>query len=487
MSGTKRYADSLTKELIESFESVRQELDVPVSFQPHIAQSAADSIALGPRLAEGRKLQAQDHTQLPLITIDPPTSTDLDQAFYATRTEGGYRVFYAIADLAVYVQPRDLVDVEARKRGVTLYSPDHRASLHPECINEQASSLLANQTRHAMLWQIDLDEQANQLNAHLGRALVSSKAKLSYRECQTAIDDPSAASKQSLDHRETLLLLEEIGEKRIALEIERGAISLQLPSQEIERHNGQYRLIYDATLPIERWNAQISLLAGMAAAEIMVDAGCGLLRTLPPLDPATVNDVRNLANALDISWPQQISYPDRMRSLDPSNGRQAALLSRAARSFRGAGYEAFTNAELPENQLHGAVAARYSHVTAPLRRLCDRFSNEIVVAACAGQEPPQWALEALEDLPALMNKARNKDSSLDRAMIDLLETFTLRDRIGESFEAIVLSHTRYGAKILLRDPAIVAFVKTQPELGTKIAIKLTSVDVKKRRVNFKPI
>lgn len=470
--------NSFSQEFETGFSQIRDEMAIPVTFPEPVLDAARAAAAAGPKLPPGVTKPYIDRTDLALITIDPPTSTDLDQAFYAEATaHGGYRVWYAIADVAAFVHPDDPLDVEARERGVTLYCPDMRASLHPEEINEAAASLLPDTTKPAVLWRIDLDDQGRQVDVHVERAMVMSRAKLSYAHAQAGIDANRGDS--------TLELLRTIGQARQRLEIERGAISLQLPAQEITRMaNGDYELAFDTSLAVEGWNAQISLLTGMAAAGLMIQAGQGLLRTLPPLDEVTVAQVRRSANALGIEWDDSVSYPDRVRLLDPNVPAQAALLTRAARSFRGAGYEAFTGGKLPDQPLHGAIASTYSHVTAPLRRICDRYANEIVLAHCGGYEPPAWTIERLDELPKIMGAARQKDRSLERAIVDFVEAVALQSRIGERFQGVVLGHRRNGADVQISNPAVIAAVNSKPPIGSTVDLELRQVDTTARRVIF---
>lgn len=464
-------------EIDDGFAAIRDELEVPSSFPAEVVDEAERVALRGPQIPPGANNEYLDQTDLELLTIDPPGSIDLDQAFAAERQGDGYRVWYAIADVASFVAPGSALDAEARVRGVTLYSPDQRASLHPEALNESAGSLLPDTIKPAVLWQIDLDGDGNQTAATAQRAMVRSREKLTYKQAQDRID--------ANDGTISLELLREIGKLRQQLEAERGAISLQLPSQVISPNGeGDYTLHYETSLPVEGWNAQISLLTGMAAGQLMVEAGHGLLRTLPPLHKGTIKEVRRAAQALDVEWPSEMSYPDRVRQLDPNNPHEAALLVRAARSFRGAGYDAFFNHEVPEQPLHGAIAAIYAHVTAPLRRVADRFANEVVLSHCGGIDAPAWALEALEELPSIMNAARRRDGQLERAHVDFVETIALRCRIGETFDGIVLSHTRKGAKVQLRDPAVLAPIRDQPEIGDVVRLRLEAVDSQKRRVEF---
>jgi len=477
MASLRIIGQAFDNELEQGFAAIRRELEVPASFPEAVVAEAEAVTTRGPLVPPGATTHVVDRTDLALRTIDPPGSIDLDQAFAAERHQDGYRVWYAIADVASFVAPGGALDTEARSRGVTLYSPDQRASLHPKTLNESAGSLLAGTIKPAVLWEIDLDADGHQTTATARRAMVRSCEQLTYRQAQDRIDGN--------DGTVSLELLREIGKLRQQIEADRGAISLQLPAQEISpQGDGDYELHYDTSMPVEGWNAQISLLTGMAAGQIMVEAGHGLLRTLPPLEMETVKQVRRAARALDVDWPDGVSYPDRVRTLDPNTPSEAALLVRAARSFRGAGYEAFFDHHVPKQPLHGAIAAIYAHVTAPLRRVCDRFANEIVLAHCGGIEAPAWALEALEQLPAIMTSARQRDGALERASVDFVETVALRCRVGEIFDGMVLSHSRNGAKVQLHDPAVLAPIREQPEVGEMVRLRLDSVDSKKRRVEF---
>jgi len=465
------------EEIHRGLEEIRADLEIPDSFPEAVLSEAAERVAAGAMIPPDSAATAvADRTGIPLVTIDPPGSMDLDQAFAGEQTSSGWRVHYAIADVAAWVPPGGAIDADSRERGFTMYSPDSRAPLHPPMLSEGAASLLPDVDRQALLWTIDLGDDGMLKEAHLERALVRSRAKLSYRDAATLVDegeDPVLAS------------LREIGVRREALEIERGAVSLRLASQEVVRNNGAFALEYDESLPVEGWNAQISLLTGIAAAKIMIDGGIGLLRTLPRPDERTVRELRRTARALDIDWPASDVYADVVRRLDPNDPRESALIAQSARGLRGAGYEAF-NGELPEHTEHSAIASDYAHVTAPLRRLGDRFANECVLAQCAGSTPPDWVVETLPELPKLLGRARNREGSLERSVVDLVEAAVLQSRVGESFEGIItdVDENRSRSKIQLIDPAVVAYIDGVAELGDVVTVQLTEADIDKRRVRF---
>jgi exoribonuclease R len=459
------------------FAKIRAELDVPTAFPDAVmidAEAATQSTGPDDRV---------DARHIDFVAIDPPGATDLDQTFAAERRGDGYRVFYAIADVGDFIQPGGPLDHEARGRGTTLYSPDTRTPLHPPIISEDRASLLAGGDKPALLWTIDLDADAMPVHWRLERATVRTRAAISYATAQAKIDT-------GLDRNDPLALLAEIGPQRQEREAERGGVSLNLPAQEVVDHNGSYSLEFDQALPVEGWNAQISLLTGIVAGQTMLDAGVGVLRTLPPPYDDAVDRLRLTAVALGLDWAADRAYTDFVRSLAGDSPAASAFLLQATRTLRGAGYVGFTGGEVPKYPEHGAIASVYAHVTAPLRRLVDRFGNEILLSLFAGVDPPAWAVEALEELPSLMGKARQRESALERAMVDFTEAVVLEHSVGEVFtgHVIDLDRRRNSAVVQLADPAVVASVpQTDRKLAERLDLRLDAVDVNERHVRFVPV
>src|SRR5262245_12560604 len=176
-------------ELADDFARVRADLDVPAGFPPEVDAEAAAVAARGPVLPpgipDGVRRDARD---LELVTVDPIGSRDLDQAFHAERQGNGFRVHYAIADVAAFVAPGGALDREAFVRGETLYLPDGRAPLYPDVLGEGAASLLPAVDRPAVLWTFELDTDARPLATQCERAVVHSRAAWSYTDTQAAID-----------------------------------------------------------------------------------------------------------------------------------------------------------------------------------------------------------------------------------------------------------------------------------------------------------
>lgn len=452
---------------------IQAEQKLDVTFAPEVL-AAADAAASGPRLPE------LDRTDLAFVTIDPPGAMDLDQAMHLERDGDGYVVHYAIADVAAFVTAGDAIDVEARRRGESLYGADSKIPLHPPALSEGAASLLPGQVRPAFLWTIRLDAQGAQTEAHVERARVRSTARLDYAGVQRQLDDGSAS--------EVLELLATVGKLREAQEVARGGVSLPLPEQEVDCSTTPWKLEFRAVLPVEGWNAQISLLTGFAAARIMLDGKVGVLRTLPPADEHAVKRLRRTAHGLGVAWPADVTYPAFVHGLDPARPADLAMVTATTTLLRGAGYAAF-DGTVPEQPLHAALASPYAHVTAPLRRLVDRFGLEVCASLCAGAPVPDWARAGLGELPELMQASGHRSHTYERAVLDLVEATILAGRVGESFLGVVVEADRDDARkgeAIVREPAINAPVSgTLPlPVGEELQLRLVEADPATRKVRF---
>jgi exoribonuclease R len=449
---------------------LRENLDVSLRF-PEPVLADAEQAVRSPRLPDA------DETGIPFVTIDPPESMDLDQAMHLERRGSGYCVKYAIADVSAFVDPDGPMDQEAHRRGQTLYAPDENALLYPAALSEGAGSLLPGETRPALVWTMQVDASGEGVDVGLRRALVRSREKLDYAGVQRSLEDGTAS--------ESLQLLREVGLLRQEREQRRGGIDLQIPEQAVTEGPEGYTLAFRAPLPVEGWNAQISLMTGQAAAELMLAAKVGLLRTLPEAEPRAVDRLRRTAKALRIDWPRELSYAALIRTLDPERPTHAAFLAESTVLLRGSGYAAFDD-EVPSRPAHAGVGAPYAHATAPLRRVVDRFVGEACLAVAAGEDVPDWVRAALPRLPEEMEVSNHRAQQYEAGIISIVEAAVLERSVGETFDAVVVEVDEHdgGGTIQLTEPAVTAHCEGDPPLGERVRVRLTLADVAKRQVRF---
>lgn len=443
--------------------AIREQYQVPQDFPAHVL-AAADLAAARPLTGHA------DRTAIPFVTLDPATSTDLDQAFWIEQAGADLILFYAIADVAWFVDDGDAVDVEAWKRGETIYLPDGKAGLYPQVLSERAASLLPDGPRAAIIFTVRLDPEGNATLDGAERAVIRSRAKLAYdRVTDRELPPAFAAFAARMD----------------AAEAARGAARVDPPEQEVEAlGEARYSLAFRPLLASERHNAALSLSANLAIAAALQQAGTGLFRVMAGPSAKALARLRMTAAALGLAWPEGTDLKALERTLDQSNPHHAAFMIAIRRAGNGAGYAPWIPGVTP---WHEAIAATYAHATAPLRRLADRYVIRATLAVANGQPVPAAVEDAFRRLPAVMAKADATAGQIERAVIDLAETVMLHGREGERFAACVTDTDGDSARVQLVDLPVVTRARIPGATpGQRLDLRLDGADVAGRRLAFAP-
>jgi exoribonuclease R len=450
--------------LSDGLAAIRTQFRVPEGFPPDVLAAADEAAARVPS-------EHADWTNRTFVTLDPASSTDLDQAFTIERAGTDLLLHYAIADVAWFVTDGDPLDTEAWKRGTTTYLPDGKANLYPPALSEKAASLLPGGPRPAVVLtsRIAPDGAANLEGAV--RALIESRAKLAY---ETVRDEDLPAG------------FAELAARIEAAEDRRGAARVNPPEQEVTRDaGGHFTLRFRPQLASEERNAAMSLASNLAVADALQAARTGLFRVMAEPDAGAEARLRRTAVAFHLDWPEAMSLAAFEKTLRATVAPEAAFMLAIRRAGRGASYVPFRKGETP---WHSAMAATYAHCTAPLRRLADRYVLQAVLAMANGKPVPETVATAFERLPAAMAKAEARDGQIDRAAIDLAEVALLANHEGSLFRAVVTDIGESGARIQLSDLPIVARVTAHSVIpGEAIRVRLIATDPIQRRLQFQRV
>lgn len=447
--------------LSEGLGEIRAQFRVPASFPPEVL-AAAEAAAQRP-LSEHR-----DRTAEPFVTLDPAGATDLDQAFALEPAGTHWLLHYAIADVPWFVADGDPIDTEAWARGMTTYLPDGKAGLYPPVLAEGAASLLPDGPRPAVVFTTRIAPDGSVALQGVERAVIRSRAKLAYESVRDDQLPPGFA---------------EVAERIHAAEQARGAARIDPPEQEVEKDaGGKFRLLFRPLAPAESRNAALSLATNLAVADLLQANATGLFRVMAEPDLRAEGRLRQTARAFGMVWPDEAPLAQFEKTLDPADPRHAAFMLAVRRAGRGASYAPYEPRKVP---WHAAVAATYCHMTAPLRRLADRYVIRAALAVANGQPVPEAVTAAFERLPAVMDKAEARGGQVERAVVDLAETAILANRTGEKFEAVVTDLGETGARIQLCELPVVARVSAHKVVpGQRIAVRLEEADPARRTLRF---
>jgi exoribonuclease R len=447
--------------LADGLAAIRAQFQLPSGFAPGVEAAAATAAA--------QALSSHvDRTDVPFVTLDPLSSTDLDQAFAIEPSGSDLILRYAIADVGWFVPDGGPIDVEAWARGETIYMPDAKISLYPAALSEGAASLLPDGNRPAVVFTVRVASDGAVRLDGAERAIVRSRAKLAYATVRPE-DLPAAFTDLS---------------RRIQLaEQARGASRVDPPQQEVvEQPDGGFALQFRPMSAAEQSNAAMSLAANLAIADALFAHGTGLFRVMPEPDARAIRRLRHSARALGVAWPDDVKLEDLERGLDPNDARQAAFMLAVRRAGTHASYAPFRPGERP---WHSAMRATYVHATAPLRRLADRYVIEAALAVANGRSVPDGVTAAFDRLPDVMNRADARAAQVDSAVLELAEAVVLAGDVGQVFEGRVTDIDERGARVQLCDPAVITRVPAGSlEIGVPARLRLEQSDPARRLTRF---
>ncbi len=459
-----RIRADLTDELVEGLHGIRRQFKVPAEF-PDAVSAAAHESSKRPPTAH------IDRTGWPFVTLDPASSTDLDQAFHIEMAGGDVLLHYAIADVAWFVDDGGQLDNEAWQRGTTQYLPDGKAGLYPATLAEGSASLLPDGPRPAVVFHVRVGSDGLSKLDGVERSLIRSRAKLAYETVQPA-QLPDA--------------FPELARRVAAAEDARGAARIEPLEQEVHATDqGGYDISFRPRLQSEDANAAMSLATNLAIADTLLAAGTGLFRVMPEPDGRVEQRLRHTARALGIDWSADMTLRDFGRTLDVSAPKSAAFLMAIRRAGGGASYVPFTPGRPP---WHSAMAATYAHATAPLRRLADRYVVMATLAIGNGQPLPDPVNTSFPKLPPVMRHADDMASQIERAVIDLAEVALLSAQTQRTFTAVVTDVDDRGAHIQLCDLPVVSRISVHHvEPGDDVRVRVVSTDIPNRTVKLERV
>ena len=323
------------------------------------------------------------------------------------RRGGGYRVRYAIADVGAFVRPgrRDRRRGAPARRDALQPGPAHAAAPAGALRGRRLAAARPGPAGAAVDARPRRGRRADRRRRTPGAGALAGPARLR-RGAGSSSTAAGPTSGCSCSPRSA-----SCGWRSRS---SAAASACRSPSRRSSRTAARSGSSTASPLPVESWNEQISLMTGMAAADLMLHGEVGVLRTLPKApDGALAAAAPRGPRARRRLARRHVVRRDGAR---PRPGEPAARRAARGGDRRCCAAPATrrSTAACPEHATHAAVAAEYAHATAPLRRLVDRYVGEVCLALCAGDEVPGWARAALPRLPAEMADADRRAHELER-------------------------------------------------------------------------
>lgn len=393
----------------------------------------------------------EDLRDYPLVTIDGEDARDFDDAVFAQKTDDGYHLIVAIADVAYYVRPRSALDREAYRRGNSTYFPDRVVPMLPEALSNDLCSLRPKENRACMAIHMHIGMDGHLQKYKIVRGLMRSQARLTYDQVQAAKDGQPSDLTDPLMETVINPLYEayHILDKARRM---RGALDLDLPERKIivdkdgNMTGVTTRPRYDSHKLIE----EFMILANVAAAQALEakKAPC-VYRVHDRPSPEKLDAAREFLSAFDLSLPKGQTVKPAQINLLLTKAKESPYSHLVSQMLLRTQSQAIYH---PENIGHfGLALERYAHFTSPIRRYADLLVHRSLIKAYdlgPGGLSDEEAV-SLEERSEHISQTERTSAEAERSAVDRFTAKWMSSRIGERFTGKINGVTRFGLFVTL--------------------------------------
>jgi ribonuclease R len=430
------------------------------AFPDEVEQEAA---ALPARVDRDVARSREDLRDVDLVTIDPETARDHDDAIWVERKGNGFRLIVAIADVSHYVTEGSAMDREAISRGTSVYLPDRAIPMLPPELSTNLASLVPNRDRLCMAVEMDIDEKGHVTSHRVFEAVMRSQGKLYYEGVARALGLTEHGPHQPSAEKRipTLKILLDLSQRLRARRLKRGALDFDLPEGKIvlDAHGEPKEIIQSRRDPGIRQAYRIVedmmlVTNETVAAHIKRHAAPGVFRVHGKPDPERISMFCQVAKSFgyeleeeSATTPKQLSKF--LRQIEGTN--EASLLRYLLlRAMQQAIYDTDPTTG------HFALAAKdYLHFTSPIRRYPDLLVHRILRRMIQNESLDAASLRPrLQRLAAQASESERRAMIVERDVMDVYRAIYMQKHIGDELDGRISGFAPFGIYVQIPDPFV---------------------------------
>lgn len=438
----------------DDIEGVIEELNLPEGF-PKAVVAEAKRLYSHALKTDDRK----DLRNLLTVTIDGESAKDFDDAVSIERSGKGFRLWVHIADVGHFVDWDSSIDIEARQRGTSIYFPDRVIPMLPEELSEDICSLKPGVDRLAFTVEMDFDESGKRLSSRFYPSIINSNERMTYTSVHAIVELHDETELRRYDYLvEKFELMKGLFDELKRGRIQRGSLDFDLPEPEV---------LLDIQGRPEAIIRSERNVAHMIIEEFMIAANEAVAEYLEGREIPILFRVHEEPDAAKLD---ELFAAFKLPGLTSGAGRDfCGILSRAQgtpqeeiinhivlRSLKQAKYS-------PHNIGHfGLASGSYCHFTSPIRRYPDLVVHRILREALkeGGLDGARISEleEMLTDIAFHSSKMERLADDAERAVLDIMRVWFMKDRVGEEFDGKVTAVTPHGLKVRFKDYFVEGFL-----------------------------
>ncbi|MCC2678474.1 MAG: ribonuclease [Pseudobdellovibrio sp.] len=428
----------------------------------------------------GRK----DLRGLNIITIDGATAKDFDDAVYTEMTDSGFHLYVAIADVSHYVQPGTSMDKEAYERGTSVYFPNFVIPMLPEQLSNGLCSLNPHVPRLALVAEMKFDFNGEMKSSVFYEGVIESKARVTYGEAQELID---GAEIQKLDHvKDNIFRCADLAKVLMAKRFKEGSLDLEVPETElvIDGAGEPVDVIKSERLFAHRLIEELMLAANVAVAKFFHEKQIpAFYRIHDAPDEEKISNLQNYMEGMGerITLGGGKLQKRLTRALQHFEGKPEAQIIHIL-TLRSMSQAKYTNVNVGH---FGLGFDFYTHFTSPIRRYPDLIVHRLLKNLVMPNS--RYRLMAEDDLATAgtwLSACEQRSAKAERQIQAIKKARFMNKLVGESFDGLISSVTKFGVFVLLREFNIDGLVRLDDLGGERFEFDEQNLTLTAKRSGF---